>query len=57
MTRKSDKQENIELAEDMAQRGVNVARAGRAQGNLQMEEDGREMIDWALEHRRIWQSR
>lgn len=57
MAKKSDKEENIALAEDMAQRGVNVARASRAQGNLQLEQDGNEMIDWALEHRRIWQSR
>lgn len=57
MPKKSDKQENIAPAEDMAQRGVNVARAGRAQGNLELEQSGTEMIDWALEHRRIWQSR
>ncbi len=54
---KSERQQNIELAEDYAQKGANVARAGREQGNLQLEQDGHEMIDWALEHRRIWQSR
>jgi hypothetical protein len=54
---KSDKQVNIELAEEQAQEGLNVARAGRQQGNLVLEEEGNRIIDRALEHRRIWQSR